>query len=174
MLRYSHAPVPGAPTGVVMQVSVENVGNLERKLTVSMPLDRLQSITGSRLSELSRTVRIKGFRPGRVPKKIIEQRYGAQVRNEVFGDLVRESFDEAVRNENLRPAGQPQIESTEQVEGQMGYVATFEVVPDFGTIDVSGLQIVRPTSEVLDADVDHMIETLRLQRRSWNPVERAA
>ncbi len=157
-----------------MQVSVENVGNLERKLTVSMPLDRLQSITGSRLSELSRTVRIKGFRPGRVPKKIIEQRYGAQVRNEVFGDLVRESFDEAMRKENLRPAGLPQIEATEPVEGEMGYVATFEVVPDFGTIDVSGLQIVRPTSEVLDSDVEHMIETLRLQRRSWNPVERAA
>jgi len=157
-----------------MQVSVENVGNLERKLTVSMPLDRLQSITGSRLSELARTVRIKGFRPGKVPKKIIEQRYGAQVRNEVFGDLVRESFDEAVRKENLRPAGQPQIQSTDAEEGQMGYVATFEIVPDFGTIDVSGLQIVRPTSEVLDTDVDHMIETLRLQRRTWNQVERAA
>jgi len=157
-----------------MQVSVENVGNLERKLTVSMPLDRLQSITGSRLSELARTVRIKGFRPGKVPKRIIEQRYGAQIRNEVFGDLVRESFDEAVRKENLRPAGQPQIQSTESVEGEMGYVATFEVVPDFGTIDVSGLQIIRPTSEVQDSDVDHMIETLRLQRRTWNQVERAA
>jgi trigger factor len=174
MLRYSHAPVPGAQTGVVMQVSVENVGNLERKLTVSMPLDRLQSITGSRLSEIARTARIKGFRPGKVPKKIIEQRYGAQVRNEVFGDLVRESFDEAVRMENLRPAGQPQIEPTDADEGQLGYVATFEVVPDFGTIDVSGLQIVRPASEVQDADVDHMIETLRLQRRTWNQVERAA
>jgi trigger factor len=157
-----------------MQVSVENVGNLERKLTVSMPLDRLQSLAGSRLSEIARTVRIKGFRPGKVPRKIIEQRYGAQVRNEVFGDLVRETFDEAVRKENLRPAGQPQIQSTDAEEGQMGYVATFEVVPDYGTIDVSGLQIVRPTSEVLDADVDHMIETLRLQRRSWNPVERSA
>ncbi len=157
-----------------MQVSVENVSNLERKITVSMPVDRLQSIAGSRLSEIARTARIKGFRPGKVPAKIIEQRYGAQVRNEVFGDLVRESFDEAVRKENLRPAGQPQIQPTEAEEGQLGYVATFEVVPEFGTIDVDGLQIVRPTSEVLDSDIDHMIETLRLQRRSWNPVERAA
>ena len=80
-----------------MHVSVENVGNLERKLTVSMPVDRLQQIAGSRLSEIARTARIKGFRPGKIPAKIIEQRYGAQVRNEVFGDLVRESFDEAVR-----------------------------------------------------------------------------
>ncbi len=157
-----------------MQVSVENVSNLERKITVSMPVDRLQSIAGSRLSEIARTARIKGFRPGKIPAKIIEQRYGAQVRNEVFGDLVRESFDEAMRKENLRPAGQPQIEPTDAEEGQLGYVATFEVVPDFGTIDTSGLQIVRPTSEVLDSDIDHMIETLRLQRRSWNQVERAA
>lgn len=157
-----------------MQVSVENVSNLERKITVSMPVDRLQAIAGSRLSEIARTARIKGFRPGKIPAKIIEQRYGAQVRNEVFGDLVRESFDEAMRNENLRPAGQPQIQPTDVEEGQLGYVATFEVVPEFGTIDAGGLQIVRPTSDVLDADIDHMIETLRLQRRSWNPVERAA
>ncbi len=157
-----------------MQVSVENVSNLERKVTVSMPVDRLQSLAGSRLSEIARTARIKGFRPGKIPAKIIEQRYGAQVRNEVFGDLVRESFDEAMRKENLRPAGQPQIQPTDAAEGELGYVATFEVVPDFGTIDTAGLQIVRPTSEVLDADVDHMIETLRLQRRSWNEVQRAA
>ena len=156
-----------------MQVSVENVSNLERRITVSMPVDRLQSIAGSRLSEIARTARIKGFRPGKVPAKIIEQRYGAQVRNEVFGDLVRESFDEAIRKENLRPAGQPQIQPTTADEGQMGYIATFEVVPDFGTIDVSGLQIVRPVAEVEDSDVDHMIETLRMQRRNWSQVERA-
>jgi trigger factor len=157
-----------------MQVSVENVSNLERRVTVNMPAERLESLAGSRLNEIARTVRIKGFRPGKVPKKIIEQRYGAQVRNEVFGDLVRESFDEAVRKENLRPAGAPQIQPTDVTDGQLGYVATFEVVPEFGDIDVSGLQIVRATSEVLDADVDHMIDTLRTQRRTWNPVERAA
>jgi trigger factor len=157
-----------------MQVSVENVSNLERRITVSMPADRLQSIAGSRLSEIARTARIKGFRPGKVPAKIIEQRYGAQVRNEVFGDLVRESFDEAIRKENLRPAGQPQIESTKADEGQMGYVATFEVVPEYGQIDVSGLKIVRAVADVDDSDVDHMIETLRMQRRNWNPVERPA
>jgi trigger factor len=157
-----------------MQVSVENVGNLERRITVSMPVDRLHAITGSRLSEIARTARIKGFRPGKVPAKIIEQRYGAQVRDEVFGDLVRESFDEAVRKENLRPAGMPQIQPTKADDGQMGYVATFEVVPDFGTIDVSGLQIVRPVADVGESDVDHMIETLRLQRRTWEPVERVA
>ncbi|HEY2346546.1 MAG TPA: trigger factor [Xanthomonadaceae bacterium] len=157
-----------------MQVSVENISNLERRVTVSMPVDRFNALAGSRLGEIARTVRIKGFRPGKIPAKIIEQRYGAQVRNEVFGDLVRESFDEAVRKENLRPASTPQIQPTDPNDGQLGYVATFEVVPDFGQIDVSSLPIVRATSEVLDADVDHMIETLRTQRRTWNPVERAA
>jgi len=157
-----------------MQVSVENISNLERRVTVSLPVDRFNAITGSRLGEIARSVRIKGFRPGKVPHKIIEQRYGAQVRNEVFGDLVRESFDEAVRKENLRPAGSPQIEPSEAGEGQLGFVATFEVVPDFGSIDVASLPIVRATSEVLDADVDNMIETLRTQRRSWKPVERPA
>jgi len=120
-----------------MQVSVENVSNLERRVTVSMPAERLNALAGTRLNEIARTVRIKGFRPGKIPARIIEQRYGAQVRNEVFGDLVRESFDEAVRNENLRPAGTPQIQPTDAVEGQLGYVATFEVVPEFGSIEVA-------------------------------------
>ncbi len=157
-----------------MQVSVENVGNLQRRLTVSLPSERLDSVAGARLGEIARTARIKGFRPGKVPAKIIEQRYGAQVRNEVLGDLVRDTFNEAVRSENLRPAGQPDIQPAPAEEGQLTYIATFEVVPEFGTIDVSGLQILRPVANVLDADVDQMIETLRLQRRSWNPVERSA
>ena len=157
-----------------MQVSVENVSNLERRVTVNMPAERLESLAGSRLNEIARTVRIKGFRPGKVPRKIIEQRYGAQVRNEVFGDLVRESFDEAVRKENLRPAGTPQIQPTDAANGSLGYVATFEVVPEFGTIGVAELQIVRPTAEVHESDVDHMIDTLRTQRRTWNQVEREA
>ena len=157
-----------------MQVSVENVSKLERRLTVSMPAERFTSLTGTRLSEIARTARIRGFRPGKVPKKVIEQRFGAQVRNEVFGDLVRESFDEAIRKENLRPASQPQIQPTPENAGEVGYVATFEVIPEFGAIDVSGLQVTRIVSEVDEGDVDHMIQTLRTQRRNWNAVERAA
>ncbi|MBS0212820.1 MAG: trigger factor [Proteobacteria bacterium] len=157
-----------------MQVSVENLGTLERRVTVSMPVERFNAIAGSRLGEIARTVRLKGFRPGKIPHKIIEQRYGAQVRNEVFGDLVRESFDEAVRKENLRPAGSPQIEPTPAAEGELGYVATFEVVPEFGAIDLTDLAIMRVTADVLDADIDNMIETLRTQRRVWSPVERPA
>jgi len=160
--------------GVIMQVSVENTGSLQRRLTVSLPSERLDSVAGARLGEIARTARIKGFRPGKVPAKIIEQRYGAQVRNEVFGDLVRDSFNEAVRKENLRPAGQPEIQAAPAEEGQLSYVATFEVVPDFGQIDVSGLKIVRPVAHVNESDIEQMIETLRLQRRTWLPVERIA
>lgn len=158
-----------------MQVSVENVGKLERKLTVSVPAERLESQVSERLRELSRNVRLKGFRPGKVPAKVIEQRYGAQVRNEAIGELIRSSFGEAVRQEKLRPAVAPAIETTGQADGgEFRYTATFEVMPEIGKIDVSGLKVQRPTATVEDADIDQMIETLRLQRRSWNVVERAA
>lgn len=158
-----------------MQVSVENVGKLERKLTVSVPAERLEGTIKSRLRDLSQNVRIKGFRPGKVPATIIEQRYGRQVRSDALNELIRDSFNEAVQQENLRPAVQPSIETTGQpADGEFRYVATFEVMPDIGTIDVSGLKIVKPVAEVTDADIDRMIETLRLQRRTWNNVERAA
>lgn len=158
-----------------MQVSVENVGTLERKLTVSLPADRLENQVQTRLKELSRSVRLKGFRPGKVPAKVIEQRYGQQVRSEAMGELIRETFNEAVEKEKLRPAMAPSIETTGQpAEGEIRYTATFEVMPEIGTIDVSALDITRPMAEVSEADVDEMIETLRAQRRSWNPVERAA
>lgn len=158
-----------------MQVSVENTGKLERKLTVSVPADRLEGTIKSRLRELSQNVRIKGFRPGKVPANIIEQRYGRQVRSDALNEVIRESFAEAVQKENLRPAVQPSIETTGQAaDGEFRYVATFEVMPEIGTIDVSGLKVVKPVAEVTDADIDRMIETLRLQRRTWNNVERAA
>lgn len=157
-----------------MQVSVETVGNHERRLTVSLPGDRLQSQVGSRLRELSRSVRIKGFRPGKVPAKVIEQRYGQQVRAEAMGELVRSSLNAAIDQEKLRPAAAPQIESAQEEGDEVRVVATFEVIPELGTVDVSGLAIDKPVAEVAEADVDRMIETLRLQRRTWDPVERAA
>lgn len=158
-----------------MQVSVENVGTLGRKLTISVPADQLESNIRQRLSQLSRTVRLKGFRPGKVPGKVIEQRYGAQVRNEAIGELIQRSFSEAVQQEKLRPAVQPAIETTGvPVDGEFTYTATFDVMPEIGQIDVSALKIARPVAEVADADIDRMIETLRQQRRGWEDVSRAA
>ncbi len=158
-----------------MQVSVETIGNHERRITFRLPADSVDNQVGGRLREIARSARIKGFRPGKVPAKVIEQRYGQQVRAEVLDDLLRSGFDNAVRNESFRIAGNPQIvPNNEAAEGELEYVATFEVVPDFGEIDVAKLEVVRHTSEVEDADIDRMIENLRLQRREWLPVDRPA
>lgn len=158
-----------------MQVSVETIGNHERRITFRLPAESIDTQVGGRLREIARSARIKGFRPGKVPAKVIEQRYGQQVRAEVLDGLLRDGFDNAVRNESFRIAGNPQIvPNQEAAEGELEYVATFEVVPDFGEIDVAKLEVVRHTSEVEEADIDRMIENLRLQRREWIPVERAA
>ena len=155
-----------------MQVSVESLGNLERRMTFSLPADRLEAQVGGRLREISRGAKIKGFRPGKVPAKVIEQRFGAQVRAEVLDGLLREGFSNAIRQESLQVAGNPQI--VPAAESELSYVATFEVVPDFGDIDVAKLNVVRHVSEVTEADIDAMIENLRLQRRAWAAVEREA
>ncbi|MEL1264962.1 trigger factor [Pseudoxanthomonas putridarboris] len=155
-----------------MQVSVESIGNLERRMSFSLPAERLDTHIGGRLRELSRTARIKGFRPGKVPAKVIEQRYGEQVRAEALDGLLRETFNNAVRDQELQLAGNPRIEK--QGEGELDFVATFEVVPDFGDIDVAKLNVIRHTAEVTDADIDQMVENLRLQRRTFQTVERGA
>ncbi|UHQ18371.1 trigger factor [Lysobacter sp. KIS68-7] len=159
-----------------MQVSVETLGNLERRMTFRLPADTVDTQVGGRLREIARTARIKGFRPGKVPTKVIEQRYGDQVRSEILNGMLRESFDNAVRENELRLAGNPQIEQSAEAagEGELAYVATFEVVPDFGDIDMAALNVVRHTSDVENADIDRMIENLRQQRQSWTRVERAA
>lgn len=157
-----------------MQVSVENTGTLERKLTVRMPSERVEMRVQERMREMSRTVRMKGFRPGKIPPKIIEQRFGAQVRNEVMGDVIGTTFQQAVIEQNLRPAMAPRISTTPVKDGEMEYTATFDVMPELETIDVASLSITRPTAAVGDADVDSMIETLRMQRREWRSVERPA
>ena len=155
-----------------MQVSVESVGNLERRMTFSLPAERLDTHIGGRLREIARTARIKGFRPGKVPTKVIEQRFGQQVRAEALDGLLRETFNNAVRDNDLQLAGNPRIEKNG--EGELDFIATFEVVPDFGEIDVAKLNVIRHTAEVADADIDQMVENLRLQRRTFEVVQRGA
>ncbi|HEU4991201.1 MAG TPA: trigger factor [Luteimonas sp.] len=157
------------------QVSVESTGNLERRMTLRVPAGDVDSQVGGRLREIARTARIKGFRPGKVPTTVVEQRFGQQVRAEVLDGLLRQGFDSAVRENDLRIAGNPHIEpAADAGEGELSYVATFELMPDFGEIDVSKLQITRHTAEVTEADVDRMVENLRQQRRSWTVVDRPA
>lgn len=158
-----------------MQFSVENVGKLERKLTVKFPAERFETQVSARIAEMSRTVRLKGFRPGKVPANVIQQRFGAQVRGEVLSDLIGSTLREAFEKENLRPVANPAIDTTGTPEnGEIAYTATFEVMPEFPEIDVAALEISRPMAEVTDPDIEKMIETLRQQRRSFDEVERAS
>ncbi|WP_049621466.1 trigger factor [Frateuria defendens] len=158
-----------------MQFSVENVGKLERKLTVKFPAERLESQVSARIAEMARTVRLKGFRPGKVPTTVIQQRFGAQVRGEALSDLIGNTLREAFEQEKLRPVANPAIDTTGQPEnGEISYTATFEVMPELPEVDVAALEIERPVAEVTDADIEKMIETLRQQRRSFDPVERAS
>jgi len=158
-----------------MQVSIENVGKLGRKLTIRLPAQELEDKVRSRIQETGRSARLKGFRPGKVPTKVIEQRFGRQIRGEVLSEMIGSSYQEAITREKLRPAVQPAIQTTgTPTNGEIEYTATCAVMPDIGKIDISGLEIMKPTSSVTDADIDQMIETLRLQRRTFQPVERAA
>src|SRR3546814_9178383 len=118
--------------GVTMDVSIETLSSLERRLTVSLPADRLEGEVRERLRELSRSVQMKGFRRGKVPARVVEQRFGAQVRSEALGDVVRSSFNEAVAQEKLRPASAPDIETNGSAQdGELRYTAPFQVIPDF-------------------------------------------
>jgi trigger factor len=158
-----------------MQVSVENIGSLERKLTVKFPAERFETQVSARIAEMGRTVRLKGFRPGKVPTTVIKQRFGDQVRGEVLSDLIGSTLREAVQQEKLQPIANPSIDTTGKPEnGEIAYTATFEIMPEFPQVDVAALEIKRPVAEVSDADIDKMLETLRQQRRSFDEVERAS
>ena len=158
-----------------MQVSVENTGGLERRMTVQVPAERIDQEVSSRLQSMSRSVRLDGFRPGKVPLKVVERKYGKQVRMEVVNKVIHSTLQEALVQENLRPAGEPRIEPNEtQPGGALEYVATFEVFPDLaGAID-DNFTVIRPVVEVRDVDVDAMLDKLRRQRATWNQVEREA
>ncbi len=158
-----------------MQVSVEATGGLERRMTVDVPGERISQEVDKRLQKMARTTRIKGFRPGKVPMKVIKSRYGSQVRQEVLGEVVQSSFYEAVTKENLQPAGTPQIEPKEGDEEEgFSFIATFEVMPEIDPASLEGAEIEKVTAEVTDADVDKMLETLRKQNAEWEKVDREA
>ncbi|WP_372747537.1 trigger factor [Litorivivens sp.] len=158
-----------------MQVSVETTSGLERRLIVGVPAERIDSAVNSKLQKASKTVRLDGFRPGKVPMKVMRQRFGQSVRMEVLGEVMNESFYEAIQQQDLKPAGQPAIEPKNLDEGRdLEYVATFEVFPEIEVKDYSGIKVVKPKAEVTDADLDKMIENLREQRAEFETVARAA
>ena len=158
-----------------MQVSVETTQGLERKMTVAVPGDQVDSAVNARLQEAARTVRMNGFRKGKVPLKVIKNRFGAGVRQEVVSEVMSRVYYEAINEQSLRPAGQPTIEPKNMNEGEdLEFVATFEVYPDINLPEFSKFEVKQLVAEVTDDDIDEMIETLRKQRQTWGDVERAA
>jgi trigger factor len=158
-----------------MQVSVESGEGLVKRLLVNLPADKVNELVEAKLKEAARTVRMDGFRPGKVPMRVVKQRYGQQIRQDVYGELIQSSFYEAATQENLRPVGEPSIELREDdADGGLAYTASFEVMPELELADLSALEIRRPVTEVTEADVDKMIGKLREQRTEWIDVDRAA
>jgi trigger factor len=158
-----------------MQVSVESISKLERRMQVQVPAERVSKEIAERLKNLSRTARLKGFRPGKAPIKVIRQQFGVQVHREVIGELLQSSFAEAVTEKNLSPAGNPRIEPQSVDEGQdLKYVATFEVFPEVALQPLESLELDRVTAEVTESDIDAMILRLRKQQMKYSPVTRAA
>ncbi len=156
-----------------MQVSIETTGALERRMEVSVPRERIEQAIDERLKRVSRTAKLKGFRPGKVPLKVVRQQFGAQVRQEVLSDLMQSSFAEAVSQEKLNPAAGPRIEPLSVgPDEDLRYRATFEVFPEINLQGVEGIAVVRPAAEVAEADVDAMVLNLREQRPRFELVER--
>ena len=158
-----------------MQVSIETTSNLERRLTVGVPAERVEVEVNSRLQKAAQKAKLPGFRPGKVPLKVMHQRYGAGVRQEVLGEVVSQSFQEAVIQEKLRPAGQPSIEPKSLEPGKdLQYVAIFEVFPDVELVDMKDFPVAKPVAQVKEEDVDNIIEVFRKQQGTWGEVKRPA
>jgi len=158
-----------------MQVSVESIGKLERRMQVQVPAERVSQEIAARLKNISRTARLNGFRPGKAPLKVIRQQFGSQIHREVIGELLQSSYAEAVTQKQLTPAGSPRIEPQSMDEGQdLKYVATFEVFPEVVLQPMESLEVDRVTAEVTESDIDAMIERLRKQQMKYSAVSRGA
>ena len=158
-----------------MQVSVETTSGLERRLTVAVPAERLDSAVEQRLLEAQKNLRVDGFRPGKVPMREVKRRFAKAVRSEVLSDVMRDSFIKAVEEHKLEPAGMPRFEPTRNEPGKdLEFVAVFDVFPEIALASFSELSVERPVAEVTETDLDNMIENLRKQRASWEVAERAA
>src|SRR6185437_9213918 len=158
-----------------MQISVTETSALEGRMEIAVPAGDVQREVDSRLKRLSRTARLKGFRPGKAPIAVVRQQFGDQVRAEVLGDLMRSTFAEAVTKENLTPATGPRIEPITVDPGtDLKYAAVFEVMPEVKLKPLENIAIERPTAAIEESDLDAMIESMRRQRPNFTVVERPA
>jgi trigger factor len=159
-----------------MQVSVEITDGLQRRMTVGVPKERVAQEYQTRLHSVARKTKINGFRPGKAPLRVIQQRYGTQIRQEAIEEILRHSLQEAVTQENLRIAGAPELEvvNDKGESEDLDYIVTFEVYPEISEIQMNGIRVEKPLVEIADEDIDNMILSLRRQRQSWEKVDRPA
>ncbi|MEX6665618.1 trigger factor [Pseudomonas sp. W2-17] len=158
-----------------MQVSVENTSALERRMTIGVPAERIETEVNKRLQQTARKAKIPGFRPGKVPMSVIRQRYEDGARQEALGDLIQATFYEAVVEQKLNPAGAPSVEPKTFEKGKdLEYIATFEVFPEFTVAGFESISVERLSADVADSDLDNMLEILRKQNVSFEVVDRAA
>ena len=158
-----------------MQVSIETTSKLERRLTVGVPAETIDSQVEKRLQRARKTARLPGFRPGKVPLKIMRQRFGNGVREEVLMEVMGQSLQQAIVQEKLLPVDKPTIQMGRELDGGgFEYIATLEVFPEIEVLDIAGFPVEKPVAEVRDEDVDNIIELLRRQHGTWTPVERTA
>jgi trigger factor len=158
-----------------MQVSVESGEGLERRMRVELPAEQVDQEVEKRLQRIARTAKMNGFRPGKVPLSVVRRRFGGQVRQEVYGELIQSSYSDALKEQNLHPAGEPQIEpGPDSDSATFAYTAVFEVFPEFQLAALDQLAVRRPLVEIADTDVDRMVEKLRRQHVTWKDVERGA
>ncbi|MFP3873604.1 MAG: trigger factor [Thiohalophilus sp.] len=158
-----------------MQVSVEATEGLERRMTVNVDEERIASAVDDRLKNMTHTVKLKGFRKGKAPFKVVKQQFGKQVREEVIGEVLQSTFYEAVSQEQLQPAGNPNFEDLKNEPGQgLAYTARFEIYPEIELAPLAEQTVEKPVAEIGDADIDRMIETIRKQNVTWQTVDREA
>ena len=159
-----------------MQVTEQSVNGLERTIKIQVPSADIDTAVQKKLQSLAKEVRLNGFRPGKVPLQVVRKRFGGQVRQEVLGDIINESYHNAMTQENYRPAGMPSIEpvANEETPEEFAYTATFEVYPEIELASLNGSSVVKTDSSVEESDLDEMMETLRQQRKVWNDVDRPA
>ena len=158
-----------------IQTSIDVTVGLERCLTVAVPAEQIDSKVDERIQEATKTINLKGFRKGKAPFKVVKKRFGASLRQEVLNEVINETFQQAITAEDVKPAGQPNISLKEFDEGKdLQYTATFEIYPKITLGDFAAIKITRASAEITDGDVDKMVQQLREQQSTYEPVERAA
>lgn len=158
-----------------MDVSIETTGSLSRRFRISIPAADVESQVAARLNKMTRTVRLDGFRPGKVPLSVVRKRFGSRVLREVVAEVVELSYRRALKERGLTPAGGADIDISEVVPGEdIRFTADVELYPEFTPAPLKGVKVEKLVSEVLDADVDETVGRLRLKYADWRPVDRAA